>query len=126
MLINSQTTVTDLLSFGAFIDGPYKSSFLDLISVNDDRNWIHDMSISKLIEKDATIHLANGFSITRKGCGVLLQNEFKNDTFLEFENSDIGFRHLSETLVNYKSTKIQVSLKNNIFVENVCFSWLFN
>lgn len=98
MRMNSNTTVTELLSSGAFIEGSHGESLTDLISVGSNKEWIHDLPVSKLIERDAVIYLANGMSVFRSGCNIALKNDFDGSPVIEFDNSESGFRHLSEAI----------------------------
>lgn len=98
MQMNSQTTVTELLSSGAFIEGSHGESLTDLMSVGNDKEWIHDLPVSKLIEKNAIIYLRNGMSLSRKGCGLSLKNDFSSSPTIEVDNSDSGFKFISRIL----------------------------
>lgn len=98
MQMSSNTTVTELLSSGAFIEGSRGESLTDLIAVGNDREWIHDLPVSKLIERDAIIYLPNGMNLSRKGYSVALKNDFENCPSLEFDNSESGFSHLSDAM----------------------------
>lgn len=100
MQMNSHTTVTQLLSSGAFIEGSNGESLTDLISVGFDDNWVHDLTVSKLIERDAVIYFPNGFNISRRGCNVALKNDFESSPEFEFDNSELGFSCLSDAMNN--------------------------
>lgn len=95
MQMNSKTTVTDLLFSGAYIEGAHGQSLAEIMSVGLDENWIHDLPVSKLIEKDAIVYLPNGLNLSRKGHKVALNDDFGRSPTVEFDNSETGFKHLS-------------------------------
>lgn len=98
MQMNARTTVTELLSSGAFIEGSRGESLTDLMAVGNDKEWIHDLPLSKLIEKNAVIHLHNGLSLSKRGCSLTLKNDFSGSPTIEIDNSDSGFKFLSGIL----------------------------
>lgn len=119
MQMNSNTTVTDLLFSGAFIEGANGESLTDLISVGRDRDWVHDLPISKLIERDAVVYLPNGMNISRSGYNVALKDDNARMPTVEFDNSDIGFRRLAETI---NHTKVNPALTIGQFQQEVAFA----
>lgn len=96
--MNSRTTVTELLSNGAFIEGANGESLSELLSVGNNSEWLHDLPVSKLIERNAIIGLPNGINISRKGSRVLITSSEKRKTLGVFANSSEVFSQLSDII----------------------------
>lgn len=84
MLVNSKTTVTELLANGAFIEGSNGESLSDLISIGGNKACLYDLTVSKLIDKNAVIGLPNGMNISKIDSQVVLSSPNQEATIDEF------------------------------------------
>lgn len=99
MLLTKMTTVTELLSSGAFVEGSRGESLTQMMSViSIDREWIHDLPLVSLLKKGAVVSLKSGLSLHRYGDNVALHDDFDNEIISVFEMTDEGFAELSEAI----------------------------
>lgn len=104
MQITTTTTAMELLTQGASIIGRSGQELTELLRVDPkDDTWMHDLSVTHLLDRGAAITMMNGLGMLKiENRFILFEEQYDEiDTLCDYSGCELGLHAMLDDLAHY-------------------------